>query len=66
MSAASDGLPSGIGRPALRALESAGLRTLMDVAGRSRDEIAALHGVGPAAVRTLDTALAEAGLRFSS
>ncbi|WP_416182965.1 helix-turn-helix domain-containing protein [Microbacterium invictum] len=40
-------LPTGLAKPALRALDEAGLRTLRDVAGRPRDEIAALHGVGP-------------------
>lgn len=59
------GLPPGLSRPALRALNGAGLQTLADVAGRPRDEVAALHGVGPAALRALDVALDAAGLRFA-
>ncbi|NYF17887.1 putative RecB family nuclease [Microbacterium sp. AK009] len=62
-SAEPGGLPAGIGKPARRALEGAGIRTLVELAGRPRNEIAALHGVGPAALRALDAALTEAGLR---
>jgi hypothetical protein len=51
-----------IGAPATRALASVGITSLDDVAGRSADELLALHGFGPRAVRILDEALAEAGL----
>lgn len=51
----------GVGRPAVRALAERGLHTLEDLAGRSWPELAALHGVGPAAGRRLQAALAEHG-----
>jgi hypothetical protein len=35
--------------PATRALASIGITTLGEVAGRSRKELAALHGMGPKA-----------------
>jgi hypothetical protein len=54
-------LPAEIGRPATRALLGAGLSTLDLVATRSADELLALHGVGPKAVRVLAEALAERG-----
>jgi hypothetical protein len=46
-------LPAAIGRPATRALAGAGITTLADVAARTDDELLALHGVGPRAVRLL-------------
>lgn len=55
-------LPAAIGRPATNALLGAGLSTLALVAGRTRDELLALHGVGPKAVRILADALAEKGM----
>ncbi|MFC5749887.1 MmcQ/YjbR family DNA-binding protein [Actinomadura rugatobispora] len=55
-------LPAGIGRPATQALLGAGLSTLAQVAARSEDELLALHGVGPKAVRILSEALAAEGL----
>ncbi|MFF3013451.1 hypothetical protein [Streptomyces sp. NPDC057939] len=54
-------LPRGIGNPATRALAAAGLTTLDQVAGLRRAELAALHGVGPKAVRVLEEALAATG-----
>ena len=51
-------LPSGLPAPARRALEGAGLESLQDVAGFPRAELAALHGMGPKALRILDDALA--------
>lgn len=54
-------LPPDIGRPATRALLSAGIVTLDDVARRSEGELLALHGVGPKAVRVLADALSEQG-----
>lgn len=52
-------LPAAIGGPATRALLGAGITTLDDVAARSEEELAALHGVGPKALRVLAAALAE-------
>lgn len=56
--AGSDALPVNIGKPATRALLTAGVRTLSDVAARSEEELLALHGVGPRAMRLLKEALA--------
>lgn len=55
-------LPPQIGRPATRALLTAGLTTLADVATRTEAELLALHGVGPRAIRILTAALAERGM----
>jgi hypothetical protein len=53
-----DTMPN-IGAPATRALQSAGYRTLRDVAGASRSALLALHGVGPRAIRIVEAALRE-------
>lgn len=50
--------------PAKRALLSAGLHTLDDVAQWRRDDLAALHGVGPRALELIDSALAATGRRY--
>lgn len=60
-----DSLPK-IGAPATRALEGAGIRTLSQVALRRESELAALHGVGPKAIRLLKEALAAQGKTFRS
>lgn len=52
-----DALPTAIGKPATRALLGAGVRTLTDVAARSEEELLALHGMGPKAMRVLREAL---------
>ncbi len=57
-------LPPGLGRPALRALDAAGLRTLADVAAVSEAAVLRLHGVGPRAIRLLRAALDEQHLAF--
>ena len=57
-----DALPTALGRPALRALAAAGLTTLPAVARLTEQELLALHGVGPKAVRLLRAALAARGL----
>lgn len=54
-------LPKAIGGPATRALVSAGVTTLDQVAAMGRAELSALHGVGPKAVRILDETLAATG-----
>ncbi len=58
-----DGLPR-IGAPATRALALAGYTRLDQLAGVPRTGLVALHGVGPKALRILDGALAEHGLRL--
>ncbi len=59
------GLPEGIGKPATRALEEAGLTTLEQVASRTEEELLALKGIGPKAVETLAKALADANLSLN-
>ncbi|HLT97238.1 MAG TPA: hypothetical protein VK070_10675 [Acidimicrobiia bacterium] len=59
-------LPRAIGRPATRALAGAGVTTLADVARHSEDELLALHGVGPRAIRILREALEARGLEMGS
>ena len=50
--------------PAKRALLNAGLLTLDDVAQWRREDLAALHGVGPRALDLIDAALAATGRRY--
>lgn len=50
-------LPRAIGRPATRALADLGVTTLAQVAAMPRDDLLAIHGVGPKAVRVLDEAV---------
>jgi hypothetical protein len=52
-----------IGAPATRALAAIGVTSLEDVEGRSHAALLALHGMGPKAIRLLNQALDEAGLR---
>jgi hypothetical protein len=52
-----------LGAPASRALASIGITTLEGAEGRSKVELLALHGMGPKAIRLLDEALVQAGLR---
>ncbi|MEV4430746.1 DNA-binding protein [Streptomyces sp. NPDC049602] len=54
-------LPRGIGAPATRALVAAGYTRLAQLADVPASELAALHGVGPKALRMLGEALAEQG-----
>lgn len=53
-----------IGRPANSALLAQGITTLQEVAAFGRRRLAALHGVGPKAIRILDESLRERGLEF--
>ncbi|MBO1901387.1 hypothetical protein J4H92_05425 [Leucobacter weissii] len=57
-------LPS-IGRPATSALAAEGISTLEELSGRTEAELAALHGVGPKAIRLLREALEEDGRSFA-
>lgn len=57
-------LPKSIGRPATRSLSGAGITSLAKVSEHRADELLALHGVGPRAVRILAEALAEQGLEL--
>lgn len=51
-----------VGAPATRALTAAGHRSLESLAGADQDELLALHGFGPRAVRIIQEALAAAHL----
>lgn len=59
-----EGFLSLLGAPARRALESAGIRTVKQLAQYSKKEIVSLHGMGPASLPKLTAALKEAGLTF--
>lgn len=50
--------------PARRALETARITELEDLARHTEQEILALHGMGPTSMPKLRRALAEAGLKF--
>ena len=60
-----DDLPASIGRPALGTLRAAGIDRLSEVARHGEEELLALHGVGPKAVRLLRAELAEHGLELA-
>ena len=53
-----------LAKPAERALAGAGIVTFADLAGWRAQDLAALHGIGPTALRLLVPALAERGLQF--
>ena len=64
--AAPDGTPlPRIGAPATRALRAEGIWTLEQVRELREEQLAALHGVGPMALRFLRDALAERGWTFA-
>lgn len=50
--------PAGLSGPALRALANAGIRSMTQLAEYTADDIAAMHGMGPKAVRLLEQELA--------
>ena len=56
-----DPLPRAIGAPATRALTAAGYTRLGQLAGVPRSDLAALHGVGPRALRILQEELEARG-----
>lgn len=58
-------LPVGLAQPARRALATAGVRNLEQLAQFSEAEIKQLHGIGPNALSQLRSALAEKGLSFA-
>jgi predicted flap endonuclease-1-like 5' DNA nuclease len=57
-------LPDAIGKTAARELSLNGITTLRQVAGHSKKELLAIHGVGPKAVAILGDALAAKGLDY--
>ena len=58
-------LPIGIGKPASRALEAAGIKNLTDFTKVSEEELLKLHGMGPKALRIIAAALEVHGLNFA-
>jgi DNA uptake protein ComE-like DNA-binding protein len=59
-------LPVGIPKPALRALESAGFKNLIDLTRVSEQDLLKLHGMGPKVVRIIAAALEAQGLHFAN
>ena len=57
-----EGLPTGLGAPATRALLAAGYTDLAQLAGVPAAELERLHGVGPKALARLTAALEAQGL----
>ncbi|MDF1502234.1 hypothetical protein [Roseisolibacter sp. H3M3-2] len=60
-----DAFPAGMSGPSLRALATAGVRSLADLARWRERDLAALHGMGPKGVRILRDALAAEGRGFA-
>ncbi|MEW6153059.1 MAG: helix-hairpin-helix domain-containing protein [Actinomycetota bacterium] len=56
--------PPAVGRPANAALVHLGITTVEQLADLTEDEVLAIHGVGPKAVRALAAELAKRGLAF--
>jgi hypothetical protein len=57
-------LPNEIGKTAARELSLHGISSLQQVAAHSKQELLAIHGVGPKAIAILGEALAEKGLDY--
>ena len=51
--------------PALRALVGAGVTSVADLATMREDELLALHGIGPNALRKLKAEMARCGVAFA-
>lgn len=58
-------LPNEIGKTAARELSLNGITNLEQVAKHRREELLAIHGVGPKAIRILEGALATKGLGYN-
>lgn len=58
------GFHSSLSAPARRALENNGITTLEQLSNYSEKEILKFHGMGPASLPKLRTALQEEGLEF--
>ena len=59
-----DQLPN-VGAPATRALHAAGFTSLDQLAGVRRSDLSALHGVGPKAIKIIEIALEQYGLKLA-
>ena len=58
-------LPNEIGKTAARELSLNGITNPEQVAKHRREELLAIHGVGPKAIRILEGALATKGLGYN-
>ena len=58
--------PAGLSGPALRALSTAGVRSLDELTRWTERDLAALHGMGPKGIVVLGAALQARGLTFRS
>ena len=61
-----DGFLSILAAPARRALENKGIKTLKQLSKFSEEEILNLHGMGPASIPKLRSALEAEGLTFKN
>ena len=59
-------LPTGLAKPAIRALSGVGIQTLEDFSRITEAEVIGLHGMGPKALECIQRALIENGLSFKS
>lgn len=57
-------LPTGLAKPAIRALHGAGIFTLEQLTEHAEMEIQKLHGMGPKAMERIRLSLSEKGLSF--
>lgn len=57
-------LPKNISAPARRALENAGIKTLLQLSNFTEAELLKLHGLGPSSIPKLIACLKEKGLSF--
>ncbi|RJN31415.1 hypothetical protein [Nesterenkonia natronophila] len=55
-------LPNSMGKTAARELKNAGIDSLLKASEHTEEELGAIHGVGPKAVRIIKEALSEKGL----
>jgi hypothetical protein len=55
---------AGLGAPARRALENAGINTMTLLSRKTKKEILMLHGMGPSSIPKLQEKLRAAGLDF--
>ena len=62
---ATDALPAGLSKPALRALHGAGYTSLWQLTKATEAQLLALHGLGPNGMAKIRAALDEAGLTFA-
>jgi DNA-directed RNA polymerase alpha subunit len=57
--------PAGLSRPAISALEAAGIAGMAALAQHTEKYVASLHGMGPKGIRILKQELAAQGLSFA-